>query len=696
MLEMFFDPGAVAVIGASESPGKLGHQVLANLIESGFQGQVYPINPKADEILGLTCFPSVLDVPGPVDLVVIVVPAKFVAGVLEESGQKGAKGAIVITAGFKESGPEGAKMEHELLRIAGEYGMRLIGPNCLGIIDTLVPMNASFAAGTPDRGSIAFMSQSGALCTAILDYALAEKIGFSHFVSLGNKADVDEVALLEAWAEDESTNVIIAYIEGLKDGAAFIETARKTAHNKPIIAVKSGRTASGSKAVSSHTGSLAGSDSAYDAAFGQAGVLRAESVQELFDFSTAFAYQPPLRGNRVAIVTNAGGPGVMATDALERNGLVLAALQSETEERLKGVLPAAANIHNPVDVLGDARADRYGAALEAVMADSGVDGVIVIVTPQTMTDLEGTAEALVRTSQGAHKPVLGCWMGAKEAVRGTRILASNRVPNYPFPERAVSALGAMYRYHTWKQQPAMTVEAFDADKKSVAELFARVRDDGRNTIGDTEAQAILKAYGITTPQSAVGATADEAASLAAEIGFPVVMKIASPDILHKSDVGGIIVGVQDEQGAREAFGTLVERAKAHVPDATIWGAQVQEMVTNAREIIIGLNRDPQFGPVIMFGLGGIYVEVLRDVAFRVAPMSCQQARQMVESIRSYKLLTGVRGQAPADLDAVVDTILRVAQLVVDFPEIAELDINPLLVREQGKGAVAVDMRLILE
>lgn len=695
MLEMFFDPGAVAVIGASESPGKLGNQVLANLIESGFPGRIYPINPKAKEILGLACFPSVLDVPGSVDLVVIVVPAKFVPGVLEESGKKGAKGAIIITAGFKEAGPEGAAMEQELLRIAGEYGMRLIGPNCLGIIDTLVPMNASFAAGTPDKGSIAFMSQSGALCTAILDYALAENIGFSHFVSLGNKADVDEVALLDAWSEDESTNVIIAYIEGLKDGAAFIETARKTARNKPIIAVKSGRTASGSKAVSSHTGSLAGSDSAYDAAFGQAGVLRAESVQELFDYSTAFAYQPLLQGNRIAIVTNAGGPGVMATDALERNGLVLAALAPETEARLKEVLPAAANIHNPVDVLGDARADRYGAALEVVLKDPGVDGVMVIVTPQTSTEVEGTAEALVGASKGVDKPVLGCWMGAKEASRGTRVLSANRVPNYPFPERAVSALGAMYRYHTWKQQPPVTVEAFDADKEAVAELFAKVREDGRNTIGDTEAQAILKAYGITTPQSAVGATPDEAAKLAAEIGFPVVMKIASPDILHKSDVGGIIVGVQDEAEAREAFGTLVERAKAHVPDATIWGAQVQEMVTGAREIIIGLNRDPQFGPVIMFGLGGIYVEVLRDVAFRVAPMSRQQARQMVESIRSYKLLTGVRGQAPADLDATVDTILRVAQLVVDFPEIAELDINPLLVREQGKGAVAVDMRLIL-
>ncbi|HHX44011.1 MAG TPA: CoA-binding protein [Chloroflexi bacterium] len=695
MLEMFFNPGAVAVIGASESPGKLGHQVLSNLITSGFPGQIYPINPRAEKILDLPCFKSVLDVPGPIDLAVVIVPAKFVSGVLEESGKKGIKGAIVITAGFKEAGAEGAALEEELLRITNQYDMRVIGPNCLGIISMPIPMNASFASGTPELGTIAFTSQSGALGAAVLDYALAEGIGFSHFMSLGNKADVDEVSLLDAWRDDESTNVIIAYIEGLKDGAAFIEAARKTARNKPIIAVKSGRTASGSKAVSSHTGSLAGADTAYDAAFNQAGVLRADSVQELFDWSTAFAYQPLLQGNRIALVTNAGGPGVMATDALERCGLVLATLAPETEAALQEVLPAAANIHNPVDVLGDAPADRYGVALDIVLKDPGVDGVLVILTPQSATEIEATAEVLVERAKTATKPLLGCWMGEEKIVHGTRILAKNRVPSYPFPERAVAAFGAMYRYWSWLQQSEMTIESYDVDKDAVAELLAKVRADGRDTIGDAEAQDILKAYGIATPQSAVGATADEAAKLAAEIGFPVVMKIASPDILHKSDVGGIIVGVQNEDEAREAFDTLVERAKAHMPEATIWGAQVQEMVTDAREIIIGLNRDAQFGPVIMFGLGGIYVEVLRDVAFRVAPMSRLQAQQMVESIRSYKLLTGVRGQAPADLEATVDTILRVAQLVVDFPEIAELDINPLLVREQGKGAVAVDMRLIL-
>jgi len=696
MLDMFFNAHSIAVIGASENPDKLGHAVLRNLLESHFPGAIYPINPKADRILGLKVYRSVLDAPGRVDLVVVLVPAKFVLDVLEESGRKGVKGAIVISAGFREAGSDGVEAERRLLRLADEYGMRIIGPNCLGVIDTYVPMNASFAAGMPPKGTISFMSQSGALCTAILDHALAENMGFAHFVSLGNKADVDEVALLEAWRPDGETNVIIAYIEGIRDGAAFIETARQTARVKPIVAVKSGRTASGSKAVSSHTGSLAGSDAAYDAAFKQAGVLRANTVQELFDYSIAFAYEPMIRGNRIAMITNAGGPGVMATDALERNGLVLAELHPETERALAVFLPAAASTHNPVDVLGDARADRYSQALKVVLRDPGVDGVVVILTPQTSTEIVATAEAVVAADRTSDKPVMAVWMGEQEVGAGRRIFSQCRVPSYPFPERAVGALGAMYRYGQWRKEPEVAIESFDVDRDAVAALLAQIRAEGRQAIGDAEAQTILKAYGITTPQSSVAETPEEAIAYCEQIGYPVVLKIASPDILHKSDVGGIIVGVQNADEVREGFATLIQRAKEHRPDATLWGVQVQEMVRDAREIIIGMNRDPQFGPLVMFGLGGIYVEVLKDVAFRVAPMSAPQARQMVESIRAYALLTGVRGQAPSDLDAIVDTILRVSQLVTDFDEIAELDINPLLVRDEGQGAVAVDMRLILK
>ncbi len=696
MLDMFSNPRSVAIIGASANPSKIGYDVLHNLITSGYEGDVYPINPSSDEILGLKAYKSVTDVPGSIDLVVIVVPARFVPQLMVECGEKGVKGVIVITAGFKEMGLEGAEMEKQLVEIAKQYGMRVIGPNCLGIIETPIKMNASFAPATPEPGSIAFMSQSGALCGSILDYALAEDIGFSHFYSLGNKADIDEVSLLEDWANDPNTNVVIAYIEGLKDGKAFIETASKATRKLPIVALKSGRTASGSKAVSSHTGSLAGSDAAYDAAFAQSGVLRADTVQDLFDFSTAFAYQPNIKGNRICLITNAGGPGVMATDALEQNDLVLAELKPETQQALEAVLPAAANTHNPVDVLGDARADRYGQAIEIVLKDEGVDGVIVILTPQSSTEIVRTAEVLVEKVAEIDKPVMGCWMGKKEIDHGIRVLSQNKLPNYPFPSRAVRAMGAMWKYAQYLAKPIEEPVVFDVDKKAVADLFAEIRTEGRNGIGDSEAQAIMKAYGITIPQSTVAATADEAVAFCKKIGYPVVMKIASPDILHKSDAGGIAVGVSGDDEVRATFAKIVANAKAYKADAEIWGTQIQEMVTGAKEIIIGMNRDPQFGPLVMFGLGGIYVEVLKDVKFRVAPMTRTQAYEMVQSIRSYALLKGVRGQAPSDIEATVDVLLRVAQLVTDFPEIAELDINPLLVREAGKGAVGVDMRLILK
>jgi acetyl coenzyme A synthetase (ADP forming)-like protein len=696
MLDMFFRPASVAVVGASENPAKLGNRILANIIDGGYKGQIYPINPTAKEILGYPCYPSVSSVPGSLELAVIVVPTSAVINVMDECGRKGVKGAIVITAGFREAGEEGKQLEIKLLEVARSYGIRVVGPNCLGVIDMWTPLNASFAANSTGAGPIAFTSQSGALGAAVLDYALLAKINFSHFTSLGNKADVDEVALFEYWGDNPHTKVIMAYIEGLRNGPAFIKTARTTALKKPIIAVKSGRTASGSKAVSSHTGSLAGSDAAYDAAFAQSGVLRAASVQELFDFGIAFAYQPLIRGNRICIVTNAGGPGVMATDAMEPNGLLLATLKPETEEALKAILPSAANIHNPVDVLGDAHNDRYAKALDIVMKDPGIDGIIVILTPQAGTDVKEIAQVVIDRSQQTDKPIVACFIGGTMASVGVEAFAISHVPSYPFPERAIASLGAMYRYWTWLQEPAAVIESYEVDKATVSNLFAKIRQEGRNTIGDTEAQAILQAYGITTPRSSVAAKVEDAIAYCNEIGYPVVMKIASPDILHKSDVGGIKVGVKNDAEVREWFKTIIDRARAAKPDATIWGIQIQEMVTNAREIIIGMNNDPQFGPLVMFGLGGIYVEVLKDVTFRVAPMTRLQARQMIEAIRSYKLLTGVRGQAPADLDAITDVLLRVSQLVIDFPEIAEMDINPLLVREQGKGAVAVDMRLILK
>jgi len=695
MLDMFFNPKAVAVIGASRDPAKLGYGVLNNILNSGYPGQTYPINPKSAEVLGLECYKSVLDVPGPVDMAIIVIPNKFVASVLEECGQKGIKGVVIITAGFREAGREGVKMERELLSIAHKHDIRLIGPNCLGTIDTVLPLNGSFAVGMPKKGTIGFMSQSGALCTAILDWAVAEDVGFSYFVSLGNKADVDEVDLLEAWENDKNSRVIISYLEGLRDGQRFIDVARRVTRKTPFIVVKSGNTEAGSRAVSSHTGSLAGSEAAYDAAFRQSGVLRALSIQELFDYSLAFAYQPTLKGKRIAIVTNAGGPGIMATDALERSGLKLAGLQRETIDYLRENLPPAANIYNPIDVIGDARADRYGRAIEAVLKDENVDGLIVILTPQVMTEITETAELIGEISARYGKPVLGCFMGQATIGPGIEILSKYSIPNYLFPERAAAAFKAMQEYHTWLERPPLEITSFDVDKEKVHQLLDDVREDDRLTMGEAEARDVMAAYGIRIPQSKVAKHADEAVRIAGEIGYPVVMKIASPDILHKSDIGGIKVGLNSATDVRDAFDLIVYRATRYMPDATIWGVQVQEMVMGGKEIIIGMNRDPQFGPLLMFGLGGIYVEVLKDVTFRVAPISSLEAKEMIREIRSYHLLQGVRGEQASDQEAIVDVLLRISQLVTDFPEIVEMDINPLLVCEVGQGAVAVDARLVL-
>jgi len=695
MLEAFFRPSSVAVIGASRDPEKLGYAVLSNLKEGGFKGALYPINPKADEILGLKAYPSILDVPGPVDLAVIVIPYPFVPAVLEQCGQKGVPAVVVISAGFREAGREGLEREQELIEIARRYNIRLVGPNCLGVIDTATPLNATFAAGMPPAGPMAFMSQSGALGTAVLDMALAGRIGFSRFVSLGNKADVDEIDLLEAWEDDPDSRVILIYVEGLKDGQRFMEVARRVTRKKPVVAVKSGVTRAGSRAVSSHTGSLAGSEAAYRAAFRQAGVIRAGSMERLFDYARAFAYQPLPAGDRVAIVTNAGGPGILATDALEHAGLRLARLKSETIEALMADLPSAASAANPVDVLGDALADRYEHALRLVLADPGVDAVIVIVTPQAMTQIEETAHIVGRTARETDKPILGCFMGEARINAGVEILRQYGVPNYPFPERAAEALAAMVAYQKERERPIHPPERFEVDRDAVRKVLDKARSEGRVSIGDAEARAILEAYGFPVPPSRLAATPEEAIEAAEEMGYPVVLKVASPDILHKTDVGGVKLNLRSAEDVRDAFDLIMYRATRYVPDARIWGCLVQKMVPGGREVLIGMSRDPQFGPLVAFGLGGIYVEALKDVVFRVAPFSRQEAEEMIREIRAYPLLEGVRGEPPADHEAMVDALCRISQLVTDFPEIVELDINPLMVFDEGRGAVALDMRLVL-
>jgi acetyltransferase len=697
MLNNFFEPKAVAVIGASTDPEKLGYAVLENLVKGGYakKGKVYPINPKADEILGHKAYPSVLDVPESIDLAVIVIPYSYVPHVLEECGEKNIPAAIVISAGFREAGKEGLERELELIEISKQYGIRLIGPNCLGVIDTHTPINASFAAGTPPDGPMAFMSQSGALGTAVLDIALAGKIGLSKFISLGNKADVSEVDLLEALQDDPETRVILIYSEGMPNGQEFIQVAKQVTRKKPVVAIKSGVTQAGSRAVSSHTGSLAGSEQAYQAAFRQAGVLRAESMESLFDMALALGYQPALEKDQVAIITNAGGPGILATDALEHAGLGLARLQNETIRTLEQQLPDAASAANPVDVLGDARADRFRFALDAAASDPNVNGLLVVLTPQAMTEIEATAQAVGELANTIDKPVLACFMGEAKMQAGINILEQYDVPNYPFPERAALAFKAMSQYREIRARPEAEFAQFDVDREATRDVIEKVRSEGRVSIGDAEARTILKAYGLHIPKSEIAESPEQAVEMAREIGYPVVLKIASPDILHKTDVGGVRVGLESRQEVIDAYELMVYRALRYLPEARIWGCMVQEMVQEGLEVLVGMNRDPQFGALVTFGLGGIYVETLKDVTFRLAPFSKQEAWEMLGEIRASALLDGVRGEPEVDKEAIVDTLLRMGQLVQDFPEIVELDINPLVVFPRGQGATAIDMRLIL-
>jgi acetyltransferase len=699
MLEAFTNPRGVAVVGASPSPDKLGYAVLQNVIRYGYAGQIYPINPKAAEILGLPAYPSVKDIPGPVDLAVVLIPAKAVPGVIEECGQKGITGAVVISAGFREVGREGRQLEQQLIETARRYGIRIVGPNVLGIIDTVASLNASFAVGMPRRGHIAFMSQSGALCTSILDMALGQSTGFSRFYSIGNKADLNEVDFLRAWSEDPETNVITAYLEGISDGAEFMKTARQVTRMKPVVSIKSGTTSAGSRAASSHTGTLAGSEKAYDAAFKQVGIIRAASIQELFDFTQAFDRQPIPESDAVAVVTNAGGPGIMASDAIERMGLRLASLTPGIQQKLRAALPAAASVVNPIDVLGDAPADRYELAIEAALSDPNVGVVLVVLTPQAATQIPQTAQALGELARKYKKPAFGAFLGDQAIRPAVEILTQYRVPNYAVPERAVAAIAALWQHRQWLNTPELNIEPLTVNRDKVRQTIDTLRGEGRATAGDAEAREILAAYGIPLPQTALARNADEAVAAAEAMGYPVVMKIASPDILHKTDIGGVKLNLTGAAEVRDAFDLIVYRATRHMPDATIWGCQVQQMVKGGKECIIGMNRDPQFGPLLMFGLGGVYVEALKDVTFRVSPIDRREAREMLTEIRAYSLLRGVRGEKPSDLEAIADTLVRVSQLVTDFPEIVELDINPLLVfpaHAGVQGALGLDMRLALK
>lgn len=697
MLSNFFRPDSVAVIGASRETGKVGHELLKNLLDSSFSGHVYPVNPKADEILGLKVYPDIADVTGQIGLAVIVVPARFAPSVIENCGKKGIDSAIIISAGFKEAGSAGAKLEQEVSRQASKFNMRVLGPNCLGIIDTQFGLNASFAGRMPPQGKIAFFSQSGALGTAMLDWALQGKIGLSKFVSLGNKMDISESDLLEALADDPETNVILGYIEGVKDGRAFMDAALAVTRKKPVIIFKSGSTAAGARAASSHTGTLAGSENAFQAAFKQCGILRAPTIEALFDYALVMANQPLPVGNKLAIVTNAGGPGIIAADACEKSELTMASFQQDTIGHLRESLPPTAAIYNPVDVIGDAKADRYITALQAVESDNNTDIGLVLLTPQAMTEAVATAEAVIDTFQNSKKPVAVSFMGGLSVAEGIDVLEKKEIPTYSDPSRAIYALDAASRYANWKDNPIQqNIEKQPIDSARIANILTRAENQSENTLIGSDAMEVLSEYGFVVPKMGFARTGSAAADVADDIGYPVVIKISSPDILHKSDIGGVRLGLRDASEVKKAFEEVVSSARRFMPSAPIMGVTVDQMIPTGKEVILGMAKDPDFGPLLMFGLGGIYVEVLKDVAFRIAPIDRREATAMISEIHAYQLLRGVRGEKPADIQSIVDSLLKLSQLVTDFPDIIEMDINPLMVMPRGQGAVAVDCRISVD
>ncbi|MCX5878458.1 MAG: acetate--CoA ligase family protein [Deltaproteobacteria bacterium] len=702
-IEYILSPKSIAIVGASNRPGSLGLAIFRNLLEAAYQGILYPVNPKAKSIQGVKAYPNLVDIPDEVDMAVLIVPSEQVESVIELAARKGIKGVIVITAGFKEIGGQGVELEKKVQAMAKAHGIRMLGPNCLGVINTNkdVRMNATFSRLMPKPGNIALVSQSGAMCVAILDFAEGRNMGFSKFVSIGNKADVNEVDLLRYLRDDPDTKVIIMYLEDITDGHAFIEAARDITlvAGKPILALKAGRSPEGARAAASHTGSMAGSDTAYDAIFMQGGIQRVEGVSELFNYALAFSTQPLPKGSRIAIVTNSGGPGIMATDALIRPGITMAQLSEETKKKLREKLPPTASVNNPVDVIGDADAKRYEAAIRYTLEDENVDGAIVILAPAATTEIMETAQILPRVAKDIDKPILSSFMGLVDVSEGVRYLEQNGIPNYVFPEEASRTMAAMIKYsENMKPHEGRRREIFrllEDQEKAAAVIAAKLSGRKEYFMTEKEAHELLMCYGFPLLKSRLVRDPSELASAIEEVGFPAVMKLDSPDILHKSDAGGVRLGIKSQEQAEKTFHEIIASAKRYRPSALIRGILLQQMAREGVEVILGSTRDPRFGPICMFGLGGIFVEALRDVTFRLAPMWETSAEIMVRSIRAYRVLQGIRGKPAADIKAAKLSILRLSAMVANHPEIAELDINPLILYPEGEGCVVADARIIL-
>jgi acetyl coenzyme A synthetase (ADP forming)-like protein len=694
MLDSFFNPRSIAVVGASADARKVGHAVLNNLRRFKFKGNLYPINPSGGEILGLKAYSKISDIGRGVDLAIIIIPARFVPDSLRECVASGIKSVIVLSAGFKEAGKDGTLLEEEIKKIGKEQRMRILGPNCLGLINTANDMNATFAADMLPKGKIGFFSQSGAMGIAIMDWAIGNDVGFSKFISLGNKVDLSEIDFIEYFMGDPDTSLILGYLEDVVDGRRFMDIAQKATKIKPIVLLKSGGTEAGARAASSHTGALAGSDTAFDAAFKQTGIMRAQGVQDLFDTALAFAEGKIPVGKGLLVITNAGGPGIIAADTAEQLGVDLPHMTRESIETMARKLPPNATVFNPVDVIGDATSERYAAVLEQAAKDPNVDGILVILTPQAMTDIEKTADVVIATARSTDKPVITSFMGEKRVRSAIDKLKNASVPNFSYPELAVKAFKRLSDQWSWKNyKPEELITSwynFDAAAETIASILKR----GSYQVGEEEAMDILTYYGFQFPKRALARTSREAVQHASRIGFPVVMKISSPDILHKTDVGGVRVNIKTPKEAEEAFTEITTNARRTMRDAFLKGVMIYEMVKGGKEVILGVTFDRTFGHMIMFGLGGIYVEVLKDVSFRIIPVARKDALAMVNEIRTVGLLRGARGERPTDIDAIASNIVNLSCLITDFPEIQELDINPLMVME--KGAVALDARIIFK
>ncbi|KKN40204.1 hypothetical protein LCGC14_0735740 [marine sediment metagenome] len=709
-ISFFFNPKSIAVIGASSTKGKVGNTVLNNIINSGYQGKIFPVNPRSDIVCDIQCYKNVLEITDDIDIAIFVIPGKFVNDAAEECGRKGVKGLIVISAEFKEIGGEGVEREEQLVKIGKKYNMRILGPNCLGFIG--LTYNGSFAAEAPKKGGIAMISQSGAMLTGMMDYSLTQAFGFSCNISLGNKADLGVVDFIEFLAEDDNTDVILCYLESISDGKRFLEVLPEAARKKPIVILKSGVSEAGARAASSHTGALAGADIAYDLAFEKCGVIRAKTIEDLFDYGEIFLYQPIPNENSFAIITNAGGPGIVATDAFEREDLKFASFSESILHTLRAELPAAASIFNPIDIVGDATPDIYKFTLETVFGLNGkveaneisTEGALIIVTPQAQTDPSSVARLIknISTEYLSTKPIVCSFIGGKTIAEGRDFLKKNHIPCYHFPDRAAAGLKALIKRREYLNSTPLIereIPRYDVNQERVRDIFTSVREDNRNVLLSYETSEIFDCYGIKSPKSRLAQTPRQAMKILAETGKSV-MKIVSPHIVHKTDIGGILLNIEREQDAFEAFIQIINNAKKFGPqNAKIYGVEVQEMIdfkaeSKINEIIIGMSEDPQFGPLLMFGTGGIYANFMQDVAFNLAyKFTRRDAKNLIERTKIFNLLQGVRGESPSDIEAITDVLLRLSQLVNDFPEIVELDINPLLAFVKSYSAVDIKITI---